>query len=210
MKKICALISGGEFSPLTDIEKADFIIACDRGYEYAKNQNIIPDLIVGDFDSFHGSLPTEIPILTLPCEKDETDTMAGINYAVNHGFDKILLFCALGGRLDHLLGNLQAAAFAAKAGLIVKIIDKYNEIYVFSNSSVSIPKKENYSISVISLTDKCENVTISGGKYKLKNAVLTNTSTLGISNEWDNDITVSLSDGILAVIMSKKEKGTVK
>ena len=203
MDKICAIISGGTFSPLTDIEKANFIIACDKGYEYAKKQGITPNLIIGDFDSFSGNLPSEIPVLTLPCEKDETDTMAAINYAVGNGFSKILLFCALGGRLDHLLGNLQASAFAAKAGLTVKIQDENNEIYVFSNSSVSIPKKDGFSISVISLTDKCESVNILGGKYELRNAVLTNTSTLGISNEWESSITANLKGGVLAVIMSK-------
>lgn len=205
MERICAIISGGTFSPLTDIDKSDFIIACDKGYEYAKSKKITPDLIIGDFDSYSGNLPSEIPVLTLPCEKDETDTMAGVRYAAEHGFNKILLFCALGGRLDHLLGNIQTAAYAAKSGLNVKICDEQNEIYVFSNSSVSLPKKEDFSISLVALTDKCENVTVSGGKYELKNAVLTNTSTLGISNEWIGDITVSVSDGILAVIMSKKD-----
>lgn len=203
MNKTCAIISGGAFSPLDGIERADFIIACDKGYEYAKSQNIIPNLVIGDFDSVNVSLPDEIPKITLPCEKDETDTMAAIDYAVAHSFKRILLFCALGGRLDHLLGNLQSAAYAAKAGVFTEIRDKDNEIYVFSNASVSIPKKEGFSISVISITDKCENVNISGGKYPLENATLTNTSTLGISNEWESDIKVSLSDGVLAVVMSK-------
>ena len=116
MDKICAIISGGEFSPFDGIENADFIIACDKGYEHAKSQNITPSLIIGDFDSFSGALPSEIKRITLPCEKDETDTMAAINYATSQGFNKILLLCALGGRLDHLLGNLQSAAYAAKNG----------------------------------------------------------------------------------------------
>ncbi len=203
MDKICAIISGGEFSPFDGIEDADFIIACDRGYEHAKSQNIAPSLIIGDFDSFSGVLPSGIKRITLPCEKDETDTMAAINYAASQGFNKILLLCALGGRLDHLLGNLQSAAYAAKNGATVKIKDAENEIYVFSNSEISLPKKDNFSISVISLTDRCENVSISGGKYTVKNAVLTNTSTLGISNEWVDDITVSAGDGVLAIVMSK-------
>ena len=203
MKKICAIISGGEFAPLDSINSADFIIACDKGYEYAKTNGITPDLIIGDFDSFSGELPSEIKTITLPCEKDETDTMTAVKYAVNNGFSEIHLFCGLGGRLDHLLGNLQTAAFAAKAKVFVKIFDTENEIYVFSNSQISIPKKDGFSISLISLTDKCENVSISGGKYPLKNAVLTNISTLGISNEWVNSITVSAGDGILAVVMSK-------
>jgi len=203
MDKICAIISGGEFSSFDGIENADFIIACDKGYEHAKSQNITPSLIIGDFDSFSGALPSEIKRITLPCEKDETDTMAAINYATSQGFNKILLLCALGGRLDHLLGNLQSAAYAAKNGATVKIKDAENEIYVFSNSEILLPKKDNFSISVISLTDRCENVSISGGKYTATNAVLTNTSTLGISNEWVDDITVSAGDGVLAIVMSK-------
>ena len=35
MKKLCAIISGGEPDDLTGIHEADFIIACDRGYAYA-------------------------------------------------------------------------------------------------------------------------------------------------------------------------------
>ncbi|MBR4724032.1 MAG: thiamine diphosphokinase [Clostridia bacterium] len=203
MDKICAIISGGAFSPFDGIEDADFVIACDKGYEYAKSQSLVPDLIIGDFDSCSGKIPNEIKKIILPCEKDETDTMVAINYAIGQGFSKIMLFCALGGRLDHLLGNLQSASYAAKNGAQVKIIGENDEIYVFSNSEIFLPKKENFSISVISLTDKCENVSISGGKYTLKNEVLANTSTLGISNEWIEDITISAGNGILAVVMSK-------
>lgn len=203
MKKTCAIISGGEFAPLDKAKKADFIIACDKGLEYANLCGIAPDLIIGDFDSFLGNLPSDIPKITLPQEKDETDTMAAMKYAVEKEFEEILLFCALGGRLDHLLGNLQTAAYAAKAGVFVKIFDNKNEIYIFSNSKISIPKKDGFSISLIALTDKCENVSISGGKYTLKNAVLTNMSTLGISNEWIDDITVTVEEGVLAVVMSE-------
>lgn len=203
MDKICAIISGGDFVPLNNIEDANFIIACDKGYEYAKRGGITPDLFIGDLDSFKGDIPKDLPSIILPCEKDETDTMAAIKYAVENGFDRILLFCALGGRLDHLLGNLQSAAYAAKSGLPVKIYDLENEIFVFSNSEITIPKRTGFSISVISLTDTCEGASILGGKYPLNKAVLENTSTLGISNEWADDITVTAESGVLAVVMSK-------
>ena len=200
---ICAIISGGDHAPLYGIENADFVIACDRGIGYAEKEGITPDLLVGDFDSFSGDLPIGISVLKLPCEKDETDTMAAIDYAIEAGFSEIRLFCALGGRLDHLLGNLQAAVRAAKSGIEVKISDKANEIYVFSEKSRMFPKKEGFSISLIALTDRCENVSLSGGKYVLENAVITNAETLGISNEWIDDITVSVGKGVLAVVMSR-------
>ena len=199
----CAIISGGDYAPIKNIENADFVIACDKGISYAQKEDITPDFLVGDFDSFSGDLPSGIPVLQLPCEKDETDTMAAVEYAVEKGFEKILLFCALGARLDHLLGNLQTAAYAAKNGVTVKITDSDNEIYVFSEKKLVFPKKEGFSISVISMSDRCENVNLSGGKYELKNAALTNMTTLGISNEWAGDITVSAEKGVLAVVMSR-------
>ena len=75
MKKLCAIISGGEPDDLTGIHEADFIIACDRGYAYAKEAGIRPDLLVGDFDSYRGALDKSVPVLDLPVEKDDTDTI---------------------------------------------------------------------------------------------------------------------------------------
>lgn len=66
MKQLCAIISGGQEDALCGIEAADFIIACDRGYVYARNAGIRPDLLVGDFDSYRGALPADVPVLDLP------------------------------------------------------------------------------------------------------------------------------------------------
>ena len=83
MKQLCAIISGGQEDTLCGIEAADFIIACDRGYVYARNAGIRPDLLVGDFDSYRGALPADVPVLDLPVEKDDTDTMAAVRWAVS-------------------------------------------------------------------------------------------------------------------------------
>ena len=71
----CVIFAGGEFCVPHGIENADFVIACDFGYSYAVRCGIRPDLLVGDFDSYHGSLPAGIPRLDLPIEKDDTDTI---------------------------------------------------------------------------------------------------------------------------------------
>ena len=81
MKQLCAIISGGQEDTLCGIEAADFIIACDRGYFYARNTGIRPYLLVGDFDSYRGALPADVPVLDLPVEKDDTDTMAAVRWA---------------------------------------------------------------------------------------------------------------------------------
>lgn len=203
MNDFCAIISGGEYSPLDNIENACYVIACDKGYEYAQKNGIIPDLVVGDFDSYKESIPDDIPLLDLPTEKDDTDTMAAMRYAVKLRYNNIVLYCAAGGRIDHFLGNIQAAMFATQYGVTVKIEDKNNSMCVITNQTITLPPKEGYSLSVLSLSDKCENVSIKGAKYELDDTTLTNKFPIGISNEWIGDVQINVGSGILLIIQSK-------
>ena len=203
MKKLCAIISGGRRAPLDGIENANLIIACDKGYQYAEEAGVRPQLLVGDFDSYTGALPADIPILDLPVEKDDTDTMAAIRYAVQEGYSEIVLYCALGGRLDHLLGNIQSAVFAVERGCRVRIVDTDNLLYFFTDGVLTLPPREEWSLSLLSLTDRCENVSVTGVKYPLRNAALTNGFPIGVSNEWRGEAKISVGGGVLLVIMSK-------
>ena len=203
MKKLCAIISGGRRAPLDGIENADRIIACDKGYQYAEEAGVRPQLLVGDFDSYTGALPADIPILDLPVEKDDTDTMAAIRYAVQEGYSEIVLYCALGGRLDHLLGNVQSAVFAVERGCRVHIIDTDNLLYFFTDGALTLPPRAGWSLSLLSLTDRCENVSVTGVKYPLRDATLTNGFPIGVSNEWEGEAQISVGGGVLLVVMSK-------
>ena len=141
--------------------------------------------MVGDFDSYEGVLPSDLPVWRYKKEKDDTDTMIAIRYAVEQGFAQVELFCALGGRLDHLYANLQAAAFAvAKGGGRVVIHDSETMLY--------------------SVTDTCEDVCITGGKYALNHAVVTNTFPIGMSNQWAaEEAEISVGKGILMVMSAR-------
>ena len=204
MKKLCVIISGGEEDDLSGVQGADFIIACDRGYAYAKAAGIRPDLLVGDFDSYRGALDKTVPVLDLPVEKDDTDTMAAVRWAVSEGFSEIRLCCALGGRLDHLMGNMQALGFACERGVKASLLGRSARIFLLKNDSITLPPLPGYSLSVLALTDRAENVCISGVKYPLHGALVTNTFPIGISNEWEGAAKISCADGILLVINAKK------
>ena len=204
MKKLCAIISGGEPDDLTGIHEADFIIACDRGYAYANAAGIRPDLLVGDFDSYKGERDKRVPVLDLPVEKDDTDTMAAVRWAVSEGFSELRLYSALGGRLDHLMGNIQALSFACERGVKASLLGRAARLYFLKNGAVAIPPLPGYSLSVLALTDRVEHVCISGVKYPLQDALVTNTFPIGISNEWEGTANISCGDGILLVINAKK------
>lgn len=203
MKGLCAIISGGEYSPMDDIKAAEYIIACDRGYSYAKRSGIVPDLLLGDFDSYTGKLPEGAAVERLPREKDDTDTMHAVRRALELGFTRISLYCALGGRLDHMLANLQAASYAAERGVPVQLFSRSCEAYIFSGGSVRIPARAGCSLSVLSLSDRCTGVSITDVKYPVEHATITNRFPIGTSNEWRGEARISLESGIMAVLLCR-------
>ena len=113
MEKLCLIVSGGAFAPLPeDLRAPDFVIACDRGWQYAARLGVTPDLIVGDFDS--AAAPRAgAPVERLPTRKDDTDTMYAARRATELGYRNVAVCCAFGGRLDHTLANIQTAAWIA-------------------------------------------------------------------------------------------------
>ncbi|MBQ4650935.1 MAG: thiamine diphosphokinase [Firmicutes bacterium] len=204
--KSCVIISGGEFCPLPESEKSKYIIACDRGCMYTAEQGIVPDLIIGDFDSYDGELPADVEILTFPAEKDDTDTMIALKTAIERGFDEVSVYCGFGGRLDHLYANFQTAVYGAEHGVICRFVDGCNEVVAIKNGELMLPEREGWSLSVFAVSDECRGVNITGAKYELNDAVLTNTFPLGVSNQWKagrEAVTISVAEGILLIIMSK-------
>ncbi len=186
-------------------EKA-FIIACDSGYENARKMGVRPDLIVGDFDSAPRP-DTDVPIFEYPTRKDDTDTMLAVRHALDGGYTDIVIICALGGRLDHMYANLQTAAFVVEKGGICRIIGENEEITVFCGK-MRFPRKKGYSLSVFSMTDRAEGVTVRGTKYEVSDVVINNTYPIGTSNVWmEEEAEVSVRKGMLTVIESKLREG---
>lgn len=205
MAKRCVIISGGEFSDAVSFAAEDLVIACDRGYEYAKRLGAAPGLIVGDFDSYEGALPEGVPVLRLPREKDDTDTMHAVRCALERGCDEIVLTCALGGRLDHALANLQSCVYALRQGARVSICDESAKVFFLEGGSLTLPAETGRSLSLLSFSPRCEGVGISGVKYPLDNAVLESDFPLGVSNEWtESQALVSVGSGTLMVVLAKE------
>ena len=205
--KTSLVISGGDFSPGIFLEsrtlKYDYCIAADKGYLYANRLGITPDVIIGDFDSYEEELPADVPVIRHKVEKDDTDTMLAIKYALENGYNHIVIVCALGGRLDHTLANIQSMLYAAQHGGVCEIYSDTEYLTTLNADTITIPKKDNHSLSVLALSDICEGVSISGAKYNVSDATLTNGFPLGFGNSWESDeVTVSVQKGILLIVQS--------
>ena len=198
------IVSGGEFSPINGILPDDFIIACDRGYQWCERMGVIPDLLISDFDSYDGPVDGSVPLDRHIPEKDDTDTMLAVRFALEHGYRSVLLCCALGGRLDHTIANLQALLFAQAHGLSAELRSEDTEIFTLRNGSMKLPRRSGWSLSVFALDGPCRGVGISGAKYPLENAELTPSLPLGVSNQWsEEEAVISVREGTLMIVLSK-------
>ena len=203
--KTCLIISGGEYHPLPDNIEYDYLIAPDHGYDYAMKMGVVPDLILGDFDSacYDWNSVKDIPVESFPVCKDDTDTMLSIKKALSLGYEHIIIVCALGKRFDHAFANIQSMAYVAKSGGICEVYGCGEYLRTVTDSSANLPRKDDCSLSLFSLTDSCEGVSIKGSAYDCENITLTNTFPLGVSNKWKDDVvTVSVASGILLVVES--------
>lgn len=203
----CLIISGGDYSPIPDTITYDYVIACDHGYSNALKLNITPNLIMGDFDSYQGDSTKDfgnIPVMRYDVMKDDSDTMLAIKKAISLGYEKIIIVCALGGRMDHTYANIQSMAYAASNGTHCTIISQNEYLQTFTGPMVELKKREGYSLSLFSLSDSCEGLTIKGAKYNADNITLNNNFPLGLSNEWASEnVVLSMESGILLIIESR-------
>ncbi|MGN0711945.1 MAG: thiamine diphosphokinase [Anaerovoracaceae bacterium] len=218
-RKSCIIITAyieGRIKEIVNIDDYDCVICADNGYFWALQEEIFPDLIIGDFDSLKDAslLPgsgsstskkTDTEIMRLPVEKDYTDTHVCIQEAVNRGFKHICIVGGMGGRLDHTLANLQSIAWAADSfsGLEIYMLDKKNKITVLKNSEITLHGKPGETFSLISFSESCTGVNVENAKWSLENAVLTNHFPLGTSNELlEAPCRISVEKGELLVIRS--------
>ena len=208
----CVIFGGGEMKNPAYIRQLiredDFMIAADRGYAHCRSMGIKPQLLLGDFDSYEGSIDEDCPVLTYPVEKDDTDTMLAIKVALEKGFKELLLLGMCGGRLDHTIANIQSVVYAAKHGASAAIMDE--DVYITAvcgGQELSVPYREGFVLSVFAHSDVCEGVTLQNLYYPLADGQLQNTFPLGVSNHFlpNQDAQISLKEGIAVVICSREQ-----
>lgn len=207
-KGLCVVVSGGEYCPLPEeLRGADYVIACDRGWQYAQRMGLRPDWIVGDFDSAPPP-ETDVSVTRVPTRKDDTDTMLAARQALALGYRDVAILCAFGGRLDHTLANLQTAAFLVTHGAGVRLLGADTDALVFTGGTRRLPRREQRSLSLFALSERCEGVSIRGTKYECENETLTNSFPLGVSNVWASpEAEISVRSGILLVLQSALAPG---
>ncbi|MCC5893096.1 thiamine diphosphokinase [Exiguobacterium sp.] len=175
----------------------DYVIGVDGGYQTLLDHGITPNLVVGDFDSFEGTVPDEA--VRYPSEKDVTDLEIALEAARGHGATEMLVYGALGGRLDMTLGN-------------IGLLEAYPEMRLYADGQVvhlartgrhTLARRDDHYLSLIPW--KQANVSIRGVRYPLERHDVVSHEALTISNEWDAETAeLIVHDGTVLVMYVKK------
>ena len=181
--------------------EGDLVIAADAGYRTCRTFGIVPDLLVGDFDSMDAPDDFE-HILRVPVEKDDTDTFLAAKIALEKGCVNIHLYGGAGGaRLDHTLANLQMLHWLSVRGCRGFFYDRNFVYTAVTNGSFTVKKEKEWALlSVFCMGADAKGITITGAQYPLENAVLTAEFPLGVSNHiLADEATVTVENGTLLI-----------
>lgn len=184
---------------------ATAIIAADGGSRYLHQLDVPPTVLVGDLDSVETAVVdwltvNQVPILSHPVDKDETDLELALRHAVETYPDEILLFGVLGGRLDQMVANLLLLAHPGLNGRLITIVTPTERAWLI-RTATTIQGQPNDTLSLIPLTPTVQINQTQGLKWPLRQESLTFGYARGISNQLTKpEALVEISSGLLLCI----------
>lgn len=201
-KGICYIVGARPLEPelIPRPAPGDLLVAADAGLTVLEGLGLVPDLVVGDFDSL-GAVPEGRSILRLPRVKDETDMGFALNHALELGYRRFILLGGLGGRLEHTVANLQLLSGLSSREALGVLAGEGQAAAAITGGGLDFPAGLSGFCSVFALTDQAGGVTLEGLKYPLEDETLTSRFPLGVSNEFLGlPARISVREGTLLII----------
>ena len=206
------IISGGKAPSdvllKSEIEHSDIIICADSGADCLYFNKIIPNYLIGDFDSINPKVfeyfkNSSCKIIKYPSKKDFTDTFLAVEKAIQLKVTDIILLGCTGSRIDHFMGNINILSYCLNKNIEAVLKDDNNNVFLKKHSFILRNNGYKY-FSLLAFNGTVSGLTLSDVKYQLDNYNLTIGDSLTISNEFISEYAnIKFNNGILAVILSK-------
>lgn len=172
----------------------------DRGAFLAIHQGFSLKAAIGDFDSIsdeqRSKLEKSCPMIVLPVHKNETDSEAAVKHVLALGYDSIVLYGSLGGRIDHELANLR---LMTQRRYPITLMNEKNQLDVLEPGTYTIPKIRKY-LSFLALEPSC--ISEEHVAYPLVHQAIDMQDVYTISNEIKDQAVVTIHEGRVIMIQS--------
>jgi thiamine pyrophosphokinase len=177
------IVCAGELPvPLeTWLPGADALYAADGGANACLEMGLIPNLVVGDLDSFDPLLYPGVPVEHDP-DQETNDLEKTLIRAERDGFGDIIVLGATGKRLDHTLKNL--SVLKQYRYRFDSIIFRMKDGWLYlSEGDIALSVRPGQIVSMFPLSGIVEGIITDGLKYPLYRESLENGRRDGSSNE---------------------------
>lgn len=208
----CVIIINGEISDYgfcaNLIESNDYIIAVDGGARHLRKLNVLPNILIGDFDSIsslenYRQLYPKCIIEKYDARKDFTDFELAINKVLALGYKEVIILGAIGERIDHLFANVFLLDKLNAHNVKARIVN-FKNIIQLVNDGIDVKGAEGSLVSLIPVTPYIIVKETVGLEYPLKDHRIDFAQSLGISNVIvHKEASITLSLGKALVIQSR-------
>ncbi|MGI6108104.1 MAG: thiamine diphosphokinase [Lachnospiraceae bacterium] len=209
---VCGGECGADFlNKVWNSFRPDLVIAADGALRVLSLAGRTCDIAVGDFDTVEPDLLSAFVsqgtrVERHPPEKDETDSELAMRLALQFRPLQIRLLGALGGRFDHALVNVRLLPQAEAAGARCIIEDRHSRLFLLRSGGTVARDPEYRYFSLFPMSDRVENLCITGTKYELRNYTAKREETPGflVSDEIVGErALVTYDSGVLLAVLSR-------
>ncbi|RCK74266.1 MAG: thiamine pyrophosphokinase [Anaerolineae bacterium] len=190
-------------------------IAADGGLRLCHQLNLLPDILVGDFDSLTEQEVQQmqaqgVRVLRYPARKDETDLELALQAACEQAVDEIIVLGGLGARWDQTLANLLLPAYRRFRHVPMVFVDGQHEIFALNAPParrLTLRGRIGDTLSLIPIGGDVRGVTVQGAEYPLEREELHFGATRGLSNVFlEETVLLEIDEGsLLAVVIHTSE-----
>ena len=177
------------------------LLAADGGADHLARLGLRPAAVIGDLDSISPETRAwlgEDSLIERP-DQDRTDLDKALEYAFDDlGVERLTVLAAVGGRLDHDLGNLGLLARLALGEKLIFEGDDHWILAIAGEAALAAQPGETWSFWTY---DPSVRVTLEGVRWPLENSAINAAGRPSISNEAVGDLVRVHATGGAVVVM---------
>ena len=184
-------------------QEADYRVAADGGANQLHEQKLVPDAVVGDFDSLQPEVRQQLPktLFYHVKEQDTNDADKAVRHCLKRGYKEINLLGADGGRQDQFLSSLEILyKYSPQAHLLLWTPLEKMEFILDTWKGCLTPGT---TLSLLPLFGGAQGVVTKGLEFELNNlALLPGKIPSGVSNRvLANNVSITIQKGRLLLVV---------
>ncbi|MCX6094248.1 MAG: thiamine diphosphokinase [Candidatus Bipolaricaulota bacterium] len=184
---------------------ADVCLATDGAWAKARAAGVSVDAVIGDLDSLSADERADlsasgVEVISFPHAKNWTDLELALDHALQTEPSRIVVYGALGERIDHTLTNLHLLERGLEAQVPIECVTTSETIRLIDGDLVLSEALKGDAVSLVPITESVR-LSTQGLEYELHDERLLRAASRGVSNVVRTlPVRVLVADGRLLVI----------